>query len=238
MSIDFFDHQAPRRRRGQTGGRAEAEMLSDVKSVLVILCLNAMAVQSFLPNVAVVSKSHKGGPLCTSKRLTFSSSNLKMMSAPPKVDSEVFGKERLLKEEADIVKMESQGMGKKGVTLQDIISLWVTNIVLTYGDKEQYANLQDGAVVSEGVIDDLVGGPLFLPLYKYFLACGGFYKCVLSCRIVFNCALTFSAGCALGQRSSWSPPTRPSFAISSRRTSSPTTRACSPRSSSRSWATA
>jgi len=67
-------------------------------------------------------------------------------------------------------------MGKKEVTFQDVISLWVTNIVLTYGDKEKYATLQDGAVVSEGVIDDLVGGPLFLPLYKYFRECGGFYK--------------------------------------------------------------
>ncbi len=108
------------------------------------------------------------------------------MGAPPKLDGEVFGKERLLQEEADIVKMEKQGMGKKEVTLQDVISLWVTNIVLTYGDKEQYANLQDGAVVSEGVIDDLVGGPLFLPLYKYFKECGGFYKFVSNHCLFLN----------------------------------------------------
>ncbi|EKX39181.1 cytochrome P450 [Guillardia theta CCMP2712] len=94
----------------------------------------------------------------------------------PKLDAEVFGKDRLKQEEADIRKMEKQGMAKKDVTLTDIISLWITNIILTYGDKEKYAQLQDGAVKSEGVVDDLVGGPLFLPLYKYFKDCGGLYK--------------------------------------------------------------
>jgi len=84
----------------------------------------------------------------------------------------------------------------------DVVSLWVTNIILTYGDPAKYADLQvwallqtrlpgsrrsctapshrcapqDGAVKSEGVVDDLVGGPLFLPLFKYFQECGGLYK--------------------------------------------------------------
>ena len=45
-------------------------------------------------------------------------------------------------EEDGIKKMEQEGMASKDVSLKDIISLWVTNIILTYGDPEKYANLQ------------------------------------------------------------------------------------------------
>lgn len=86
------------------------------------------------------------------------------------------GKERLNAEEADIVEMEKKGMAKKDVSFKDIASMWITNIILTYGDPEKYASLQDGSVKSEGVVEDLTGGPLFLPLYKYFTECGGIYK--------------------------------------------------------------
>ena len=92
------------------------------------------------------------------------------------LEEELMGKERAAAEEADIREMEQKGMDKKDVTLADIASMWVTNIILTYGDPEKYASLQDGSVASEGVVDDLVGGPLFLPLYKYFTECGGVYK--------------------------------------------------------------
>ena len=53
--------------------------------------------------------------------------------------------------------------------MQDIISLWVTQILQTYGDKPS----SDNAPIVEGEIDDLVGGPIFLALYPYF-------RCVLS----------------------------------------------------------
>jgi len=101
------------------------------------------------------------------------------MAAPKLNDElkdEVFGLERAQAEEEEIVQMEKAGMASKDVKLQDVVSLWVTNIILTYGDKDKYAGLQDGAVISEGVVDDLVGGPLFLPLYKYYMECGGLYK--------------------------------------------------------------
>ena len=62
---------------------------------------------------------------------------------------ELMGKERLMAEEASIKEMETKGMAKKEVSLTDIISMWVTNIILTYGDPEKYASLQDGAVKSE-----------------------------------------------------------------------------------------
>jgi len=62
---------------------------------------------------------------------------------------ELMGKERLMAEEASIREMETKGMAKKEVSLTDIISMWVTNIILTYGDPEKYASLQDGAVKSE-----------------------------------------------------------------------------------------
>jgi cytochrome P450 len=55
---------------------------------------------------------------------------------------------------------------------QDIVSLWVTQILQTYGDKES----KDNAPVCEGVIDDLVGGPIFLALYPYFRRYGGVFK--------------------------------------------------------------
>lgn len=152
------------------------------KCLLVCLFCKTVAIECFVSNLARYSKVLQAGSSRATVFRQFQTrrelSRLRMMGAPPKLEGEVFGKDRLLQEEADIVKMEKQGMGKKEVTLTDIISLWVTNIVLTYGDKEKYANLQDGAVVSEGVIDDLVGGPLFLPLYKYFKECGGFYKFV------------------------------------------------------------
>ena len=48
--------------------------------------------------------------------------------------------------------------------MQDIISLWVTQILQTYGDKPS----SDNAPIVEGEIDDLVGGPIFLALYPYF----------------------------------------------------------------------
>ena len=55
---------------------------------------------------------------------------------------------------------------------QDIVSLWVTQILQTYGDAES----KDNAPVCEGVIDDLVGGPIFLALYPYFRRYGGVFK--------------------------------------------------------------
>ena len=56
--------------------------------------------------------------------------------------------------------------------IKDIISLWVTQILQTYGDEES----KDGAPVCEGSVDDLVGGPIFLALYPYFLKYGGVFK--------------------------------------------------------------
>ena len=55
---------------------------------------------------------------------------------------------------------------------RDIVSLWVTQILQTYGDRES----KDNAPVCEGVIDDLVGGPIFLALYPYFRRYGGVFK--------------------------------------------------------------
>ena len=52
----------------------------------------------------------------------------------------------------------------KDLKLQDIISLWVTQILQTYEDKPS----SDNAPIVEGEIDDLVGGPIFLALYPYF----------------------------------------------------------------------
>ena len=52
----------------------------------------------------------------------------------------------------------------KDLKLQDIISLWITQILQTYGDKPS----SDNAPIVEGEIDDLVGGPIFLALYPYF----------------------------------------------------------------------
>ena len=57
----------------------------------------------------------------------------------------------------------------RDLKIQDIISLWVTQILQTYGDKPS----SDNAPIVEGEIDDLVGGPIFLALYPYF-------RCVLS----------------------------------------------------------
>ena len=56
--------------------------------------------------------------------------------------------------------------------IKDIISLWITQILQTYGDEES----KDGAPVCEGSVDDLVGGPIFLALYPYFLRYGGVFK--------------------------------------------------------------
>jgi hypothetical protein len=166
--------------------------------IIFCVCLvwNAVSVQSFLSNVPLKLGNARSILLSNNKRAArWSLKTSLRMGAPPKLEGEVFGKERLLQEEADIVKMEKQGMGKKEVTFQDVISLWVTNIVLTYGDKEKYANLQDGAVVSEGVIDDLVGGPLFLPLYKYFRECGGFYKLVPPQILLYYFQIIFVGQC-------------------------------------------
>ena len=55
---------------------------------------------------------------------------------------------------------------------KDIVSLWITQILQTYGDEES----KDGAPVCEGSVDDLVGGPIFLALYPYFLKYGGVFK--------------------------------------------------------------
>lgn len=60
----------------------------------------------------------------------------------------------------------------KDLKLQDIISLWVTQILQTYGDKPS----SDNAPIVEGEIDDLVGGPIFLALYPYF-------RCVFCFRL-------------------------------------------------------
>ena len=106
-------------------------------------------------------------------------------SPPPEIEGEVFGKERMMAEEDLIKEMEKKGMASKDVSLLDTASMWITNIILTYGDKEKYASLQDGAVASEGVVDDLVGGPLFLPLYKYFTECGGLYKLCFGPKVFF-----------------------------------------------------
>ena len=57
----------------------------------------------------------------------------------------------------------------RDLKMQDIISLWVTQILQTYGDKPS----SDNAPIVEGEIDDLVGGPIFLALYPYF-------RCVFS----------------------------------------------------------
>ena len=57
----------------------------------------------------------------------------------------------------------------RDLKIQDIISLWVTQILQTYGDKPS----SDNAPIVEGEIDDLVGGPIFLALYPYF-------RCVFS----------------------------------------------------------
>ena len=85
------------------------------------------------------------------------------------LEDELMGKERLQAEEKDIREMESKGMAKKDVSLKDVISLWVTNIILTYGDPEKYASLQDGAVKSEGVVDDLVSTPPLLPCARTYI---------------------------------------------------------------------
>jgi len=58
------------------------------------------------------------------------------------------------------------------VSFKDIVSLWTTNILQTYGD----APSVDGAPVAEGELNDLVGGPIFLALEKYFKVSGGIYK--------------------------------------------------------------
>lgn len=89
------------------------------------------------------------------------------------------------------------------MTAQDVVSLWVTNILQTYGDAES----ADGAPVAEGVVDDLVGGPLFLALYKYFRRYGPVYKLafgpkafmivsdpVMAKHILFTKAFSFSKG--------------------------------------------
>ena len=52
----------------------------------------------------------------------------------------------------------------KDLKLRDIISLWITQILQTYGDKPS----SDNAPIVEGEIDDLVSGPIFLALYPYF----------------------------------------------------------------------
>ncbi|CAL6309852.1 unnamed protein product [Bathycoccus prasinos] len=60
----------------------------------------------------------------------------------------------------------------KDLKLRDIISLWITQILQTYGDKPS----SDNAPIVEGEIDDLVGGPIFLALYPYFRKYGGVFK--------------------------------------------------------------
>ena len=85
----------------------------------------------------------------------------------------------------------------KDLKLQDIISLWVTQILQTYGDKPS----SDNAPIVEGEIDDLVGGPIFLALYPYF-------RCVFCFRLATRCGFCFSVfsllrsvcSCALAMR--------------------------------------
>ena len=79
---------------------------------------------------------------------SFSSSALRAVAKPPGEEDE----EVALPDEV------------KDLKLQDIISLWVTQILQTYGDKPS----SDNAPIVEGEIDDLVGGPIFLALYPYF----------------------------------------------------------------------
>ena len=69
----------------------------------------------------------------------------------------------------------------KDLKLQDIISLWVTQILQTYGDKPS----SDNAPIVEGEIDDLVGGPIFLALYPYF-------RCVFCFRLATRCGFISS----------------------------------------------
>ncbi|XRB11193.1 cytochrome P450 [Pseudoscourfieldia marina] len=57
-------------------------------------------------------------------------------------------------------------------SIQDTISIWITNILQIYGGKAG----ADNAPVAEGTLDDLVGGPLFLALHKFFQRQGGVYK--------------------------------------------------------------
>ena len=77
----------------------------------------------------------------------------------------------------------------RDLKMQDIISLWVTQILQTYGDKPS----SDNAPIVEGEIDDLVGGPIFLALYPYF-------RCVFS--------LFFSCGRPGFVRHAWTGPAR------------------------------
>ena len=109
---------------------------------------------------------HQRGPVGTSKRRCFFAAldtttntrrprpriKTKAVATPPGEEEE----EELPDEVRDL-------------KMQDIISLWVTQILQTYGDKPS----SDNAPIVEGEIDDLVGGPIFLALYPYF-------RCVLS----------------------------------------------------------
>ena len=87
--------------------------------------------------------------MCLSAKIARSKLGKVSLRMNLQLEDELMGKERLQAEENDIKKMEQEGMSNKDVSLKDIASLWVTNIILTYGDPEKYASLQDGAVKSE-----------------------------------------------------------------------------------------
>ena len=58
------------------------------------------------------------------------------------------------------------------LTARDVAGMWWTQINQMYGN----AVSEDGAPVVEGHVDDLVGGPIFLALYPYFVKYGGVFK--------------------------------------------------------------
>ena len=58
------------------------------------------------------------------------------------------------------------------LTVMDVAGMWWTQINQMYGN----AVSEDGAPVVEGHVDDLVGGPIFLALYPYFIKYGGVFK--------------------------------------------------------------
>ena len=60
----------------------------------------------------------------------------------------------------------------------------MTNIMQTYGN----APSADGAPVAAGVLDDLVGRPLFLALYDYFSKYGGVYKLAFGPKTFMICS--------------------------------------------------
>jgi len=58
------------------------------------------------------------------------------------------------------------------LTLEETAMIWVRNILQTYGN----VGVQDGAPVAEGSVSDITGGPLFIPLKRYFDKLGSIFK--------------------------------------------------------------